>query len=136
FETIHPFADGNGRAGRALIQLVLRRRGVATRVVPPVSLVLATRADDYVNALDATRTDNPDGPELLAWTELFLSAVARACIDADHFATELVALEQRARDAAAPIRRGSATDLLIAALPALPVFTAKTAAAHLRRSHV
>ena len=32
FETIHPFADGNGRTGRALIHVILRRRGLAELV--------------------------------------------------------------------------------------------------------
>ena len=55
FETVHPFVDGNGRAGRVLLHLVLRRRGVALRVLPPVSLVLATWSRDYVDGLTATR---------------------------------------------------------------------------------
>src|SRR6201999_2938774 len=55
FETIHPFVDGNGRTGRALVHVILRRRGVAPRLLPPVSLVLATWATDYVAGLTATR---------------------------------------------------------------------------------
>lgn len=54
FEIIHPFGDGNGRVGRALIHVVLRGRGLATRFVPPISLVLATHSRDYVRGLAAS----------------------------------------------------------------------------------
>ena len=59
FETIHPFVDGNGRTGRALIHLILRRRGLAPRVLPPVSLILATWSKDYIDALTAYRYRGP-----------------------------------------------------------------------------
>jgi Fic family protein len=134
FETIHPFAEGNGRAGRALIQLVLRRRGVATRVLPPVSLVLATRADRYVSALDGTRTDGPSLAGMLTWVDLFLFATGRACRDAGMFAAELVDLEAASREKLGRVRANSATDLLVAALPSLPVFSVSTAAAHIGRT--
>jgi Fic family protein len=55
FETIHPFVDGNGRTGRAPIHMVLRRRGIAERVLPPVSLVLATLVRSYIDGLTAFR---------------------------------------------------------------------------------
>jgi len=63
FETIHPFADGNGRTGRGLIHLVLRRRELATRVLPPISLILATWAKDYIDGLTATRYSGPASGE-------------------------------------------------------------------------
>ncbi|MGH9112732.1 MAG: Fic family protein, partial [Acidimicrobiales bacterium] len=88
FETIHPFADGNGRTGRALVHLVLRRRGLAPAFVPPVSLVLATGFDTYIGGLTSFRhVADPDSPERSAavaeWLRVFATATSRACLDAD-----------------------------------------------------
>lgn len=55
FETIHPFADGNGRTGRALVQVMLRRAGATTRLTIPVSAGLLVDVDAYFAALTAYR---------------------------------------------------------------------------------
>ena len=136
FETIHPFADGNGRTGRALIQLVLRRRGVATIVIPPVSLILATQTNRYIEALTATRDVSASMDGLAQWVDLFVEATARACRDSVDFAQDVAALEAHNRALAGRIRKGSAADLLLHAIPALPVFSVKTAAAFIGRSEV
>jgi Fic family protein len=59
FETIHPFPDGNGRVGRALIQAVLRHRRLTRLVTVPVSAGLLVDTDSYVRCLDAYRQGDP-----------------------------------------------------------------------------
>ena len=74
FESIHPFGDGNGRTGRALIGAILRRRGVTRNTVVPVASGLLARRDDYFDALGSYRAGR-----LRPLLELMLrSAVAAA----------------------------------------------------------
>ena len=139
FETIHPFVDGNGRTGRVLIHLVLRRRGLGLRVLPPVSLVLATWSRDYVAGLTGTRrTGPPDSAEAHdgtnRWIALFASACRRAVEDAARFEAQVRALQTSWIERAGRPRRDSAARRLIEALPAAPVLTASTAAALIDRS--
>ena len=140
FETIHPFADGNGRTGRGLIHLVLRRRGLATRVLPPISLILATWAKDYVDGLTATRYSGPaTGATAQAglnrWIGTFAGACARAAGDAGSFENRVEQIEASWRTQVGQIRSGSATDLLLRALPGAPVLSVSGAAELIGRSY-
>jgi Fic family protein len=60
FETIHPFPDGNGRTGRALIQSMLRHGGLTRNVTVPVSAGLLHDTDAYFQALTEYRAGNTD----------------------------------------------------------------------------
>ena len=56
FETVHPFPDGNGRTGRALVQGMLRAAGVTENVTVPVSAGLLGDMGRYFDALTAYRS--------------------------------------------------------------------------------
>jgi Fic family protein len=58
FETIHPFPDGNGRTGRALMHAMLRGKGLTRNVTVPVSAGLLVNLADYFGALTAYREGN------------------------------------------------------------------------------
>ena len=139
FETIHPFVDGNGRTGRALIHMVLRRRGMGLRILPPLSLILATWSGDYIRGLGATRyTGDPDSDSAHSgindWIALFASACSRAVDDASLFEEQVQALQSSWRERLGHIRQDSAASLLLGLLPAAPVITVTTAAELVERS--
>jgi Fic family protein len=73
FETIHPFPDGNGRTGRALVHAVLRNRGMTSSTTVPISAGLLTDTGVYFDALTAYRDGNT-GP--------IISMMSRASLDA------------------------------------------------------
>jgi Fic family protein len=123
FETIHPFLDGNGRAGRCLIHVVYRRRGLATSVVPPISLVLATHARLYVGGLEAYRFG-----DLKDWL-LFFSACAVKAVDRAHdLAFRVDALREEWLSRLKRPRSHASSRALLDQLVAEPVLTVGRAA--------
>ncbi len=134
FETIHPFADGNGRTGRALVHVVLRRRGVAPRFVPPVSVVLAAAPQRYIDGLTRFRDD--DGVAI--WVDQFAAAVARSAALATTYLANVGRLHERwaaQLEKFAPGLRSDATEWrILELLPAHPVLTGPIALAESGRS--
>jgi Fic family protein len=55
FETIHPFPDGNGRTGRAIVHCLFRGKRLTRQVTVPVSAGLLTDTKRYFDALAAYR---------------------------------------------------------------------------------
>ena len=123
FETIHPFFDGNGRVGRALILIILRRRGLTKSRLPPVSLALAGEADRYVAGLGNWRSGEEDD-----WYGVFIDALFRAARGARHFAADVAELQQRWMERAGNPRKGSGPRGLIERLPSQPFLDVRTAA--------
>lgn len=141
FETIHPFTDGNGRVGRALIHTVLARRGLTDRAVLPISLVLATLRDAYVAGLTSFRhgslADSAVAREAVnAWLEIFVDASAIALEQSARLMDEVDELRRdwskrltgyRVATGLRPEPRAdSASARLLKLLPEVPVATATT----------
>jgi Fic family protein len=133
FETIHPFDDGNGRTGRALIQVILRRRGIAPTFVPPISVVLAKDRDAYVRGLTAFREHD----HATEWITLFASTTVRAARLADRYMGQVTAMQNRWRDQlrnGKPPRADAAAWAILDVLPIHPVITIPMAVVAARRT--
>ena len=140
FETIHPFADGNGRTGRALIQLMLRHGGLTTSALP-VSLTLVHRRyvhdhDTYIGALNAGRTlGDAHSPQrsaaLVNWINLLADAARNAALYIGDIAGQVTLIRRYCADllASHTKRHSETTTGLLDTLTAHPMLTVNRAAA-------
>ena len=130
FETIHPFPDGNGRTGRALLQGMLRHGRLTRNVTVPVSAGLLHDTDAYFSALAEYRAGRPDA---------IVSTVAEASFAAVRDGRTLVDEIQAAAkrwDSQVIARSDSSVHRVKEYLLRQPVVNTKTIAAELGISEV
>lgn len=94
FETIHPFVDGNGRTGRALIHTVLSRTDALRNVLIPISTVFAGDTTSYISGLTSYR-EVP--PRIDDWIIGFAFAVERAAENAVRLSEQVELLDASIR---------------------------------------
>lgn len=142
FATIHPFIDGNGRTGRALIHTVLRRADALRDTLIPISTVFAGDTDSYISGLTGYRADPP---KLDEWVTGFALAAERATGNAVRLAQDIAALDEQVRadlvafrrdrglSPAAP-RRDAVVLRILSTLASDPVLTAESVSTRLNVS--
>lgn len=119
FESIHPFTDGNGRIGRALINAILRRRGITRRLVVPIASALVADVELYFRRVNAYR-DGHAG-QFVAY---LADCTRRAATAANDSATALSALPDMWVSEIRP-RSGSAVAQILAMLMETPAIDAE-----------
>jgi len=118
FETIHPFTDGNGRTGRALLHAMLRGRGLTRKVTVPVSAGLLADTPAYFGTLTDFRNGDPS-----SIVEQVATAAFAAMTNGRRLVADLKRLREEWTDRI-PARRDSAAWRLADLLLRQPVIDA------------
>lgn len=120
FENIHPFADGNGRVGRALVHAILRNKRLTTAVTVPVSAGLLADTRAYFDALTAYRAGS-----LMPIVSMMAAASIRSVMSGRELVTDLRSVRER-WERVVRARRGAAAWRLADLLVRQPVITTET----------
>ena len=141
FEMVHPFGDGNGRTGRAIMQLMLQRSRLSPACTLPISCSLALQRDAYIAALNAAQLecgphDSPRARSMRPWIALAADATADAARYAGQLIDQVAAIraEWSSVAASAGITPRSAGGRLLDHLSTNPALNAERAAGLLKAS--
>ena len=125
FETMHPFADGNGRIGRALISWVLARR-LGVLVPPPVSVFIALDRGGYLSGLTLFRQDPVD-----PWVSWLARALERSATAMAVLVDSVDEEIGRQESALSDLRTDATARRVVRLVPELPVLSAPMVAERL-----
>lgn len=117
FETIHPFADGNGRVGRILIPIVLLSRQLIRSPVFYPSASMEARKDEYIDRMFAVSSKG----DWTGWLRFFLEICIDTCRSSIEVIDRLLALQAEYRDKAMATYRSNNVIILIDHLFVSPV---------------
>jgi Fic family protein len=137
FESIHPFADGNGRLGRVLIGWLLVRR-LRVHVPPPFSIFVARDHGGYLSGLAFYRMN-----ELARWVRWFAATLERSAGAASSLVIAVESLlgewRERASDRSGTggraVRSGATFWRVLELLPEYPIISAQFVADTFEISH-
>jgi Fic family protein len=116
FESIHPFTDGNGRIGRALIHAVLRKRRVTRHLTVPIASGLVSHRDEYFGALNDYRAGNAS-----TIVTMLASAASIATRESHRTAEDVVEIRERWSSAAGRPAPGTSAYRLLDLLVEEPI---------------
>ncbi|WP_299361748.1 Fic family protein [uncultured Paracoccus sp.] len=108
FETIHPFADGNGRVGRMLISLMALSGGLLDTPALYMSPAIEGAKDRYIDLMYAVSAESAWEP----WIAFFLGKIAESATNTIGTVDRLLALETDYRERISTIKSGNAATLV------------------------
>lgn len=120
FETIHPFVDGNGRTGRALVHAMLAASGVLRSTTAPISAGLLRASERYFSALGDFRSGDA-GPIIASFTSASLFAATSGAKLVDDLAAQI----DHARELLSGLRKDAAGWTVLPHLISHPVINAR-----------
>jgi len=118
FETIHPYPDGNGRIGRALVYRLWAYRGISTAVSPPVSRILVENREAYIDGLTAYREG-----DVASWLRFFFDVVESAVAYTHSLALRLKDLVDEWQEGLIGTHQDALARRIVDDLPATPVLS-------------
>jgi len=123
-ETIHPFADGNGRVGRILLPIILMQKGLLDRPILYVSPYIEEHKNEYIDLMyEVSRAGAWEN-----WIRFFLKAVRESCSETIITIDRLFALHKEYRESAHRASRSGTAIKIVDSLFEKPVLSIPDAA--------